>query len=78
MMNSGNMVWKQIYINFAMNKKNIQDSKFENSGDMVYDVIKNHLYVPHLRKRKNTLENSFNSSHQVFFFDYIREENDIY
>ena len=31
-----------------------------------------------MRKINHVLENNFNSAHQIFFYDYIREENDIY
>ena len=73
--NSEKMIWRTIFIEMSNNKKLLNDEKYERASDLVYDAIKTHLYVPHLRKINHVLENSFNSAHQIFFYDYIREES---
>ena len=76
--NSETMIWRTIYIEMSNNKRLLNVDKYESASTLVYDAIKTHLYVPHLRKINHVLENNFNSAHQIFFYDYIREENDIY
>ena len=76
--NSEKMIWRTFYIEMSNNKRLLNPAKYESASILVYDAIKTHLYVPHLRKINHVLENNFNSPHQIFFYDYIREENDIY
>ncbi len=44
----------------------------------LYESLKYHNYINKIRKINYNLENDFNSLHQIFFFDFIREENDVY
>ena len=79
--------WKQlfkslvhVYNSFDTNDKclNVFRDEFSKAKVEIFEAFKYHNYVNRLRKINYHLENHFNSPHQLFFMDYIEEENDIY
>ena len=86
----GEINWYNLFKEFVQLRKNFQNSfeplrhmvhfkndivEFEN---VLYDCLKYHNYISKIRKVNHNLENEFFSLHQIFFSDFIREENDVY
>lgn len=86
----GEINWFYLFKDFVQLRKEFQNSfeplthmiYFKNDlaeiENVIYDCFKYHNYISKIRKVNHNLENDFFSLHQIFFSDFIREENDVY
>ncbi len=64
--------WKDLYKQFVNNKNKFTSEQIAND---IYKTMKEHLYMPIIRKSVPYIENQFFSKHQIFFLDFKYFEN---
>ena len=70
--------WKQIYLELMQHYYNYNYVDKRKYVTRVFELFKNHIYLPFVRKSNYILENKDSTLHQLYFYDFSRTNLIIY
>lgn len=68
--------WKSLYIVMKNQFTSLNKSIYGETSEMVYKMLKYHIFLPNLRKTTILMDNNNSSAHQMFCFEYEQEEKE--